>query len=201
MKRFIILITLFAVLAVQAEDPIGSAVETYFTGLFAKLETVAAQNPTHDTLREVMKPLADSVDGFFGGTLITSGFVIDQSYYKIHALANGYDLKKVKELDYFWDLMRTAPAPQLSEPNHGTLFQPRLISLRYPILANGRLQGLISIMIRTENFLQATGLAGCRAYKIICRGRLAEEKGELSATPHEVQLQLPSTEWIIQYDR
>ena len=200
MKRFIVLITLFTALAVQAGDPIGLAVETYFTGLFAKLATVAAQKPTHDTLREAMKPLADSTDGFFGGTLITPDFVIDQSYYKIHALANGYDLKKVKELDYFLDLMRTAPASQLSEPNHGNLFQPRLISLRYPILTDGQLQGLVSVMIRTENFLQATGLAGCRAYKIICRGRLAEEKGELSATPHEVRLQLPSTEWIVQYD-
>lgn len=200
MKCFIILIMFFAARAVHAEDPIGRAVEIYFTGLFAKLETVAAQNPTHDTLREAMKPLADSTDGFFGGTLITADFVIDQSYSKIHVLANGYDLKKVKELDYFRDLMRTAPAPQLSEPNHGTLFQPRLISLRYPILTNGRLQGLVSVMIRTENFLQTTGLAECLAYKIICRGRLAEEKGKLSATPHEVRLQLPSTEWIIQYD-
>lgn len=200
MKRFMALILLFTALAVQAGAPIGIAVETYFTELFAKLETVAAQKPTHDTLREVMKPLADSVDGFFGGTLITPDFVINQSYYKTHSLANGYDLKKVKELAYFWDLMRAEPAPQLSEPNHGTLFQPHLISLRYPILTDGRLQGLVSMMIRTENFLKATGLAKCRAYKIICRGQLAEEKGELSNTPHEVRLQLPSTEWIIQYD-
>jgi hypothetical protein len=200
MKRFMALILLFTALAVQAKDPIGFAVETYFTGLFAKLETVAAQKPTHDTLREAMKPLADAVDGFFGGTLITPDFVINQSYYKTHALANGYDLKKVKELDYFWDLMRTAPAPQLSEPAHGNLFQPRLIALRCPILKDGCLQGLVSVMIRTENFLKATGLAKCHAYKIICRGQLAEEKGELSNTPHEVRLQLPATEWIVQYD-
>lgn len=201
MMRLAAFILLFTALAVLADDPVGTAVENYFASVFAKLGEVAAQKPTHDTFREAMKPAAESIDGFFGGTLITPDFVIDQSYYKIHALANGYDLKKVKELDYFRERMRTAPAPQLSEPGRGTVLQPRLISMRYPIITAGKLQGIVSIMVRTENFIRATGLDQCRAYKIICRGVLAEEKGVLSADSHEIKIALPSTDWAILYDR
>jgi len=147
-----------------------------------------------------MKPVAESVDGFFDGTLIDTNFVIDQSYYKFHALANGFDLKKVKQLDYFRSLMSTSPAPQLSEPSHGSLFQPRLISMRYPVITDGKLQSIVSMMVRTETFVESTGLAKCRAYKIICCGELAEENGDLSANPRKVKLTLPSTEWVIQYD-
>ena len=203
MKCFITLALLLSTLAAQAvqtDDPFGCAVENYFTAVFAKLGEVAAKNPTHDTFRDAMKPAAESIDGFFGGSLITTDFVIDQSYYKLHALANGYDLKKVKQLDCFWNLMCTAPAPQLSEPGHGTILQPRLISMRYPVIADGKLQGIVSLMVRTEKFLEATGLEKCRAYKIICRGELTEEKGTLSANYREVKLALPSTEWVIQYD-
>ncbi len=200
MKRLVTLALLFAALSAKADDPIGAAVEKYFTAVFAQLGTVAAQKPTHDTFREAMKPLAESVDGFFGGSLITPDFVIDQCYYKTHALSIGYDLKKVKQLDYFRELMRTAPAPQLSEPGRGGFLQPHLISLRYPSIMDGQLRGIVSIMIRTENFLTAAGLDKCRAYKIICRGDLAEEKGTLAADHREVKLALPSTEWVIQYD-
>ena len=203
MKRFVMLALLFTALTVRAaqtDDPIGIAVEDYFGTVFAKLGEVAAKKPTHDTFREAMKPTAESVGGFFGGTLINTNFVIDQSYYKLHALANGFDLKKVKQLDYFLGLMSTSPAPQLSEPGHGSLFQPHLISMRYPVLTDGKLQGVVSMMVRTGTFTEATGLDRCRAYKIICRGELAEEKGELSANPREVRLTLPSTEWVIQYD-
>jgi hypothetical protein len=203
MKSFILLIALCTACiapAAQTEDPIGAAVEQYFTAVFAKLGEVAAQKPTHDTFRAAMKPAAESVDGFFGGTLINTDFVIDQSYYKFHALANGFDLKKVKQLDTFWDLMRTAPAPQLSEPGHGSLLQPRLIAMRYPVMTDGKLQSVVSMMVRTEKFLAATGLDQCKAFKIICRGVPAEEKGKLSADPREVTLSLPSTEWVIQYD-
>ena len=201
MKRLITLVLLFTALAVRADDPVGTAIENYFAGVFKKLGDVAAQKPTHATFREAMKPLAESVDGFFGGSLISPDFVIDQSYYKIHALANGYDLKKVKELDYFRERMRTAPAPQLSEPGRGTVFQPRLISMRYPIITDGNLQGSVSIMVRMESFLGATGLDKCRAYKIICRGVPSEEKGILSADPYEIKIALPSTDWAILYDR
>jgi hypothetical protein len=203
MKRFVTLALLSAALTVcaaQTDDPIGIAVEDYFGTVFAKLGEVAAKKPTHDTFRAAMKPTAESVGGFFGGTLINTNFVIDQSYYKLHALANGFDLKKVKQLDYFRGLMGTLPAPQLSEPGHGSLFQPRLISMRYPVLKDGKLQSVVSMMVRTEKFIEAAGLDKCRAYRIICRGETAEEKGNLSANHHEVKLTLPSTEWVIQYD-
>lgn len=203
MKRLIILALLFTTLTVQSaetNDPIGIAAETYFGTMFAKLGEVAAQKPTHDTFRDAMKPVAESVDGFFGGTLINTDFVIDQSYYKFHALANGFDLKKVKELDYFWGLMRKAPSPQLSEPGHGSIIQPRLIAMRYPVIIDGNLLSVVSMMVRTEKFLEATGLDKCRAFKITCLGKPAEEKGKLSANPREVKLSLPSTEWVIQYD-
>jgi hypothetical protein len=203
MKRFITAALLFTTLTVQSaetNDPIGIAAETYFVTMFAKLGEVAAQKPTHDTFRAAMKPVAESVDGFFGGTLINTDFVIDQSYYKIHALANGFDLKKVKQLDYFWDLMRKEPAPQLSEPGHGSIMQPRLIAMRYPVITDGKLLSVVSMMVRTEKFLEATGLDSCSAFKITCLGKPAEEKGKLSANPREVKLSLPSTEWVIQYD-
>lgn len=200
MKRFITAVLLTAVLAARADDPIGAAVETYFSGLFAKLGEVAAREPTYNTFRAAMKPAAESVDGFYGASLISADFVIEQSYYKIHAPANGYDLKKVKELDDFRELMAQSPAPQLSEPGRGTLFQPKLISLRYPVIVSGKLQNIVSMMIRTESFLDATGLGRCRAYRIICRGRTAETKGVLSGQYRETKLILPSTDWIIQYD-
>jgi hypothetical protein len=59
---------------------------------------------------------------------------------------------------------------------------------------------VVSLLVRTEAFLKAAGLDQCSAYKIICRGELAEEKGTLSNHFHEVPLHLPSTEWVIQYD-
>jgi hypothetical protein len=96
--------------------------------------------------------------------------------------------------------MRKAPAPQLSEPGHGSILQPRLIAMRYPVITAGKLQGIVSMMVRTEKFLEAAGLDKCSAYKIICRGVPAEEKGDLSADHREVKLALPSTEWVIQYD-
>ncbi|MEI8205503.1 MAG: hypothetical protein WCG03_01340 [Kiritimatiellales bacterium] len=203
MRRFVttaLLFTTLTIRAAQIEDPVGIAVETYFNTVFTKLGEVAAKKPTHDTFRAAMKPVAESVDGFFGGTLINTDFVIDQSYYKFHALANGFDLKRVKQLDYFWDLMRTAPAPQLSEPGHGNIMQPRLIAMRYPIITGEKLHGVVSMMVRTEKLLAISGLDKCSAYKIICRGELAEEKGTLSTHHHEVKLLLPSTEWMIQYD-
>jgi len=206
MKRFITIALLFAALTVRAaqtDDPIGIAVENYFTAVFAKLETVAAQKPTVDTFRNVMRPTAESVNGFFDATLIDANYVIRQTYSKWSALlgARGFDLKKVKQLDYFWKQMSSHPAPQLSEPGH-SLTQPiHLIAMRYPVVTDGKLQSVVSMMVRTENFLEATGLDKCSAYKIICRGEQAEEKGTLSAAPRDVKLPLPSTEWVIQYDR
>jgi hypothetical protein len=71
--------------------------------------------------------------------------------------------------------------------------------MRYPILEKGRLTGVVSLMIRTEAFLEATGLDQVQAYRIVCRGQEAETKGELGDQYREVRLKLPSTEWLIQY--
>jgi hypothetical protein len=200
-KRIGLWLLLGALSASAGEDPVGAAAQAYFDRLFAQLGAVAAQQPNHDTFRAAMKPVAESVDGFFGGTLLSSDFVIEQSYYKIHAMANGYDLKKVRELDVFRELMRTAPGPQLSEPGHGSLLQPRLIAMRFPFFENGEVRGIVSMMVRTEQFLAATGLDQCRAFRITCRGAVAEEKGRLSDHPVQVRLALPSTDWLIEYDR
>ena len=93
------------------------------------------------------------------------------------------------------------PAPQLSEPSDGGLLRPSLISLRVPILKNGKLEAVVSLMVRTEEFLKASGLDECNAFKIFCHGELAVEMGVLSNQPCEVKLVLPSTAWVIQYDR
>ncbi len=183
------------------EDPVAAATRAYFATNFARLKAVADQNPTKDTFRKAMQPLAEATPGFFGGTYIDSDFVIREVYNPRDFLARGYDLKKVRELDYFWKLMRKTPAPQLSEPAHGNIMQPRLIALRYPVLKEGRLAAVVSIMIRTEAFLAAVGLDQATAYRITCRGVVAEEKGDLGATPRTCTLELPSTEWKIEYVR
>jgi len=106
---------------VPADDPIGLAVEAYFNGAFDGLKAVAEKQPTPDTFREAIKPLVESTDGFFGGTLIDTDFKIRQVYFKRNALARGYDLKKVKQLTVFWNEMRENPTPQLSEPARGNI--------------------------------------------------------------------------------
>ncbi|QHI69593.1 hypothetical protein [Tichowtungia aerotolerans] len=203
MKRFITFILFCAALSSQAAqtgDPIGIAAEKYFRETFARLGEVAAKKPTPDTFRKAMKPCAEATDGFFGGTYIDTDYTIRQVYYKRNFLARGFSLRKVDQLTYFWDLMDKSPAPQLSEPGH-SLTQPiHLIALRYPILTNGKLEGVVSMMIRTKAFLKASGLDQCSAWKIICRGEEAEEDGNLSDHYREVKLTLPSTEWVIQYD-
>lgn len=203
MKRFItltLLLTALAIQAAQTDDPIGIATEKYFSETFARLGEVAAKKPTKDTFRKAMKPCAEATDGFFGGTYIDTDYTIRQVYKKRNFLARGFSLRKVKQLDYFWNLMDKNPAPQLSEPGH-SLTQPiHLIALRYPILTDGKLEGVVSMMIRTKAFLEASGLDQCKAWKIICRGEEAESDGKLSDNPREVKLTLPSTEWVIQYD-
>lgn len=186
-------------LAVPSEAELNTAVQSYFAPLFAGLEKAAHQQPTKDTFREIMKPFVADLDGFFGSTLIDSEFVIRQVYRRRNFLAVGYDLKKVEELGYFWDLMRKKPGPQLSEPGHGSLLQPRLIAMRYPIIQEGQLTGVVSLMIRTKAFLKATGLDQAAAYRIVCRGQEAESEGELGEDYRQITLQLPANEWLIQY--
>jgi hypothetical protein len=203
--NILILLTCFGLLgagsalAVPAEAELAASVQTYFAEMFQGLEKAAAQQPTKDSFRTIMKPMVEKLDGFYGSTLIDSDFVIRQVYKKRNFLAVGYDLKKVKELDYFWKEMRKKPAPQLSEPGHGSIMQPRLIAMRYPVLKDGRLTGVVSLMVRTEAFLKATGLDQAEAYRIVCRGQEAETKGELGENFRQIRLQLPSTDWLIQY--
>jgi hypothetical protein len=182
-------------------DEIGQKTVAYFNNLFDKLKNVAEKDPNVETFRSAMRPVAESVKGFYGGTLIDPDFVIRQVYYPSHFLARGFDLKKVKELTDFYSMMKENPAPQLSEPGHGSIVQPRLIAMRYPVIIDGKLKNIISMMVRTEAFLDATGLDKCKAYKIICRGKLAEGKGKLSENYTQVKLILPSTDWLIQYQK
>ena len=202
-KSLSCILLLCAALSTQAEsqqDPIGAATEAYFQAAFARLGAVAAQKPTEDTFREAMKPCVDATDGFFGGTYIDTDYEIKQTYLKKNFLAKGFSLRKVKQLDWFWDQMDINPTPQLSEPARGNLMQPRLIAMRYPIITDGKLEGVVSLMVRTENFLEAVGLDKCPAYSITCRGELAEAEGVLSDQAREVKLALPANDWIIRYD-
>ena len=183
----------------QDVDPVGQAVKTYFAASFERLKAVADKKPTVDTLRADMAPLVKQTDGFFGGTLIDTNFVIRQVYNPRDFLARGFDLKKVRQLDDFWVMMQRAPSPQLSEPAHGNIMQPRLIAMRYPVVTDGRLVAIVSMMVRTGAFLKATGLDRCRGYRITCRGALAEEYGKLAGDVRRVALALPATEWVIEY--
>ncbi len=186
-------------IAAPSEAQLAASAQNYFAGLFENLSTAAGQHPTPDTFRSIMKPLVADIDGLYGATLIDDQFIIRQVYFSRNFLARGFDLKKVEELEYFWDRMRTAPSAQLSEPGHGSVLQPRLIAMRSPIIRDGVLTGVVSLMVRTEAFLKATGLDRCQAYRITCRGKVAESQGELGNSPHRVQLNLPATNWLIEY--
>ena len=183
------------------DDPVGVATAAYFAKQFENLKAVADRQPTPETFREAMKPLAEATPGFFGGSIIDTDFVIREVYYPRDFLARGFDLKKVKQLDYFWELMRKEPTPQLSEPGHGNIVQPRLIAMRYPVLKDGRLTAVVSFFVRTESFLEAVGLGDAKAYRITCRGVLAEEDGKLGDNPRAVTITLPANEWLIEYVR
>ncbi|MEI6563535.1 MAG: hypothetical protein WCO42_04410 [bacterium] len=208
MKRKIgILIVLVAMMVMSnvradtADNVMATAVSNYVARVMKGLQGVAEQQPTADTFRAQMKPFMESTPGVFGASLIDTNFVIRQVYYRRDFLAVGFDLKRVSELDYFWKLMRKNPEPQLSEPGHGSLIQPRLVAMRYPIVVHGSFKGIVSVMIHTDDFLQAVGLSQCRAFKIICLGKLAEQKGELAEKHDEIKLTLPSTEWVIQFQK
>ena len=191
----------FATLAqvTPPDDPVGIAVAAYFATNFANLKAVADLKPTKETFRETMKPLEEATDGFFGGSFIDTDFVIREVYHPRDFLARGFDLKKVKQLDYFWNLMRKTPSPQLSEPGHGNIVQPRLIAMRYPVLKDGQLAAVVSFFVRTESFLKAVGLDKAKAYRITCRGVAAEENGKLGPSPRAVAVSLPANEWLIEY--
>lgn len=185
---------------VPTEAGLKTAVDSYFSDLFQRLEKVAEQAPTEASFREVIRPHIEKIDGLFGASLINADWEIRAVYFKRDFLAVGFSLKKVKELDGFRKLMAEHPAPQLSEPGHGSLLQPRLISLRYPVLKDGKMVSMVSILIRTGSFLKAVGLNECKAFKITCLGKDAESKGTLSEQPKAITIALPSTELGIQYE-
>ena len=186
--------------AAPSETELHAAVTAYFGDLFRRLETVAAAAPTEQTFRAQMKPQVETVDGFFGGSLISADWEIRQVYFRRDFLAVGYDLKNVRELEGFRRKMAEQPGPQLSEPARGTFWQPHLISLRCPVIRDGQMVGMVSMMVRTTAFLKAVGLDTCRAYRIVCLGTEAEHSGTLSAKHREVRVALPATEWVIQYE-
>ena len=181
------------------DDPVGLATAEYFAKTFANLKAVADKQPDKDTFRAAMKPLEEATDGFFGGSFIDTNFVIREVFYPRDFLARGFDLKKVRQLDHFWDLMRKNPSPQLSEPGHGNLVQPRLIAMRCPVLKDGQLIAVVSFFVRTESFLKAVGLDQAQAYRISCRGVVAEENGKLGPSPKTVSVSLPANDWLIEY--
>jgi hypothetical protein len=179
---------------------LAARVNRVFDRCFQELKQVAEQNPTADSFRQIVEPLAGRIPGFFDASLIDTNFVIRQVYMKRHFLARGYDLNHVGALRDFLDRMHRAPAPQLSEPARGGAMQPSVISMRYPVLAEGKLIIIVSLMIRTEAFLAETGLDRRPAWVIFCQGRKAEASGTLSDHPREITLPLPSTEWVIRFD-
>lgn len=189
-----------ATFAAPAEAEMKTSVEAYFGDLFGRLGKAAEQRPTEDTFREAMKPQIEKIDGLFGATLINADWEIRQVYFKRDFLAVGFSLKKVGALDNFRKLMDEKPAPQLSEPGHGNIMQPRLIAMRYPMLKDGKMTGMVSMMIRTDAFLKAVKLDTCSAFKITCLGKEAESKGTLTSAKKQVKLALPSTEWLIEYE-
>ncbi len=190
----------FQAQAVPTEAELKAAVETYYNDLFQRLGKVAEQNPTVDTFRDLMKPQIEKIDGLFGATLINADWEIRQVYFKRDFLAVGFSLKKVKELDGFRKLMEEKPAPQLSEPGHGNIVQPRLIAMRYPMIKDGKMTSMVSMMIRTEAFLKAVKLDTCKAFKFTCLGKEAESRGTLTDARKQVKIVLPSTEWVIEYE-
>jgi hypothetical protein len=186
--------------AAPAADEMKLAVETYFSDLFGRMSNAVAKAPTETSFRDVMKAEIVGVEGLFGGSLIDASWVIREVLYRRDGLAVGVDLAEVKELDGFRTKMAEAPGPQLSEPGQGGLFQPRLISMRYPVMKDGKMDRMVSIMVRTEAFLSAVKLDKCKAFRITCLGKLATSKGKLSKAKRSVTIRLPSTEWVIEYE-
>ena len=202
MVSLVIVFSFFVPQLARAQAPEGmeQKVQLYFDDMFLKLKIVADQQPNAANFRQIAQPVLKSIPGLFGGSYIDNDWVIRQSLFAIHAMARGFSLKGVKELHYFQDKMKEAPGPQLSEPGHGSIVQPRLIAMRYPVMKDGKVQGIVSMMVRTGSFTRAVGLDDVKAYKIICLGKVAEEHGKLSDKFKEFKINLPSTEWVIQYE-
>lgn len=177
-----------------------ASVQAYFTNLVGRLEQAATNAPTAQTFREVMRPHVAGLDGFYDASLISADWIILQVYDRSHFLGVGYDLKDVPELDAFRTHMAATPGPQVSEPASGGWMSPRLISVRVPVRVDGRVTNILSLMVRTEFFLRAVGLADCRAFAITCGDKATERKGKLSPSATRVEVPLPATRWILEYE-
>lgn len=186
--------------AAPTEKEMTQAVNGYFTNLFTRLSQAAAQQPTEDTFRKILRPLITDLPGFYDATLIDPDWTIRKVYFRRHFLAEGFSLKKIKAMDLFREEMSRNPAPQLSEPAHGGLTQPHLIVMRYPVMQAGKVTAILALMVRTEIFLQTVGLDSCHAYRITCLGQTAETKGALTIAHQTVRITLPTTEWVIDYE-
>lgn len=205
MRRSSLAVAIALSLAVRAEAaPVATqlvaSVQAYFTNIVGRLEQVATNAPTAETFRGVLKPAVASLDGFYDASLLSADWIILQVGDPSHFLGVGYDLKKVKALDPFRGRMAEAPGPQVSEPAAGGWMSPRLISVRVPVRVEGNVVRIVSLMVRTDAFLKAVGLADCRAFAITCGEVKAERKGKLTPAATRVEVPLPATRWVIEYE-
>ena len=186
----------------QEEPPLRQRVENYFKPGFALLEKAAKKQPDKKTFRKIMKPLVRNFDGFAEATLLDKDFIIRKTYYKRDVAAVGYDLKKTACLKNFHTEMLKHPSPQISGPTKPHLMQPSVIVLRMPVLSDKKeLTWVLSLMIKTDHFLKATGLDTCKACRITCQDGCSICKGKLSKKHKQITVKLPSAEWVIEYEK
>lgn len=198
---FIILMLLAMTgLAGMEEAPLQKSIQSYFETHIKLLSEAAEQRPTKKTFRKIMKPLVKDISEFREATLLNTNFVIQQTYYKRHKLAVGYDLKEVDSLRLFHEEMQKNPASQISGPTKAKLMNPSVIVLRHPILDDNKFVGVVSLMVSTDDFLEKVKLADCKAYRIRCSDGIEISKGVLSDNCRKVDIKLPSAMWTVEYD-
>ena len=180
--------------------PLERRVEAFFQPPCKVLAEAAAKEPDKKSFRKVMKPVVEKTEGFAGATLLDPDFVIRKTYRRSHAAAVGYDLKKTPSLKKFCEEMKKKPVPQISHPTRPRLMQPSVIVLRQPVINDGKLTGVLSLMILADEFLEKSGLADCPAYKVKCSDGYTFSKGKLSREHRHGVARLPSATWTIDYD-
>jgi len=198
------LITVLPQLASRAQAAVDVTperrIEAFFAPSFKLLAEVAAKEPDKKSFRKAIKPVVEKTEGFAGATLLDSDFVIRKTYRRSHAAAVGYDLKKTPSLKKFCEEMKKKPAAQISHPTRPRLLQPSVVVLRQPVMKDGKLTGVLSLMILTDTFLEQCGLDSCPAYKVHCSDGYTFSKGKLSRDPRHGVAHLPSATWTIDYD-
>ena len=185
---------------VAAQDPVQAQLQNAAQKYIEILASVARQQPTPKTFCDIMAPFVTGLEGFRGATLLAPDFIIQQVYYKRHVGGIGYDVKSHDSLKRFYTMMREAPAPQVSGPTRARLWRPSYIALRYPIMRDGSLAGVVSLFVGTETLLQGTALADCSAFRISCSDVEPVAKGNLSPHCRRIVVELPSTAWTVEYD-